>query len=121
MDKPTGPFNHKTSTGWALTRFHEKLECAKCHENTNNFTKLNNDWVSCHKNFVTGKFGHEKTGLKLDEIHQEFDCGDCHFSRHRIGVFSVLPIFEKTSGGIRSESRDRETNERVFKGAGPCG
>ena len=78
LDKPTGPFNHKTSTGWALTRFHEKLECAKCHENTNNFTKLNNDCVSCHKNFVTGKFGHEKTGLKLDEIHQEFDCGDCH-------------------------------------------
>jgi hypothetical protein len=78
LDKPAKPFNHKMSTGWALNRFHEKLECAKCHGSANKFTKLDNNCVSCHKNFAAGSFNHEKTGLKLDEMHVEFDCADCH-------------------------------------------
>jgi hypothetical protein len=78
MDKQAAPFNHKISTGWALNRFHEKLQCAKCHGSSNKFAKLNNNCVSCHKDFVTGSFNHAKTGLKLDEIHAELDCTDCH-------------------------------------------
>jgi DnaJ-class molecular chaperone len=74
------PFNHKISTGWALGKYHEKLECAKCHGISNKFTKLNNNCVSCHKNFAAGSFKHEKTGLKLDELHIDFDCKDCHTS-----------------------------------------
>jgi Class III cytochrome C family len=78
LDKPMGPFNHKINTGWALNRFHEKLECTKCHGSGNQFTKLNNSCISCHKNFAAGSFKHETIGLKLDEIHTELDCGDCH-------------------------------------------
>ncbi len=69
LDKPMSPFNHKTSTGWALNRFHEKLECAKCHGSGNQFTRLDNNCVSCHKNFAAGLFKHETTGLKLNETH----------------------------------------------------
>ncbi len=82
LDKPMEPFNHKVSTGWALNRFHEKLECVKCHGTGNQFTKLNNACVSCHKDFVAGEFKHERTGLKLDDIHTDFDCGDCHTSNN---------------------------------------
>lgn len=78
LDKPTGPFDHKLRTGWALNRFHEKLECSKCHGSSTKFTKPDNSCVSCHKNFVAGSFDHQKTGLKLDEIHSELDCSDCH-------------------------------------------
>lgn len=79
IDKPMNAFNHKTSTGWALGKFHEKLDCTKCHTTQNNrFNKLNKDCMSCHKNFVTGSFNHDKTGLKLDEMHVDFDCSDCH-------------------------------------------
>jgi hypothetical protein len=81
LDKPMDPFDHKVSTGWALNRFHEKLECAKCHSN-NTFTKLNNSCVSCHKNFVAGSFNHSVTDLKLDEIHADFECGDCHIEEN---------------------------------------
>ncbi|MFO7445851.1 MAG: cytochrome c3 family protein [Ignavibacteriaceae bacterium] len=77
MDKPTGPFNHKISTGWALNKFHDKLACAKCH-GSNKFAKLNNNCVSCHSNFAAGSFNHSVVGLKLDEIHIDMDCGDCH-------------------------------------------
>lgn len=90
LDKPMGPFNHKISTGWALNRFHEKLECTKCHGNTKKFIKPDKNCTSCHKNFVTGSFKHEKTGLKLDEIHSEFDCSDCHLE----GDFNKKPSCE---------------------------
>jgi hypothetical protein len=82
LDKPTGPFNHKISTGWALNRFHEKLECAGCHGTNNKFVKLDNDCISCHKDFTAELFKHEKTGLKLDELHLDFDCGDCHIDNN---------------------------------------
>jgi hypothetical protein len=75
-DKPMGPFNHEISTGWALNRFHEKLDCIKCHKNSK-FVKQNNNCTSCHNNFAAG-FNHSVTGLKLDEIHIELECIDCH-------------------------------------------
>lgn len=81
LEKPMGPFNHKASTGWALNRFHEKLECSKCHS-SGRFTELDNNCISCHKDFTAGSFRHEKTGLKLDEIHSEFDCSDCHIENN---------------------------------------
>jgi hypothetical protein len=84
LSKPTGPFDHKISTGWALGKHHQKLECAKCHGTSNTFTKLDNNCVSCHKDFVAGSFKHERTGLKLDEIHTDLDCGDCHLENNFI-------------------------------------
>jgi hypothetical protein len=78
MDKEMGPFNHKISTGWALNKFHDKLDCTKCHGSKGTFSKLNNNCVSCHKDFIAGKFNHAKTGLKLDELHADLDCSDCH-------------------------------------------
>lgn len=87
IEKPMDPFDHKISTGWALGKFHEKLECAKCHSETHtlktggrtgNFTGLSSNCISCHNNFTAGTFKHEKTGLKLDEIHMDLDCSDCH-------------------------------------------
>ncbi len=82
MDKPAGEFNHKLSTGWALNRFHEKLECKKCHGANNKFVKLNNNCTSCHKEFTDGSFQHVKTGLKLNETHSELECEDCHLENN---------------------------------------
>jgi len=86
LGKAMDPFNHKISTGWALNKFHEKLECAKCHVvhpdkvggSSNKFVKLNNNCTSCHSNFAAGSFNHSVTGLKLDETHAELECSDCH-------------------------------------------
>lgn len=87
MDKPSGPFNHKANTGWALSGYHEKLDCSKCHGSGGKFTKLDKNCTSCHKDFAPGTFNHEKTGLKLDELHSELDCGDCHTDND----FSIKP------------------------------
>jgi DnaJ-class molecular chaperone len=75
-------FDHASSTGWALNKFHQKLECAKCHGNKTKFTKLNNDCLSCHKNFEDGTFNHKVTGLELDDIHKEAGCTDCHQTKN---------------------------------------
>lgn len=82
MDKPMDRFNHAIATGWPLNRFHQKLECSKCHGNKSAYTKLNNDCMSCHKNFVSGEFNHKVTGLQLDEIHMEAGCTDCHQTKN---------------------------------------
>jgi DnaJ-class molecular chaperone len=79
------PFNHKISTGWALNKFHEDLECIKCHK-SGKFVKLDNSCTSCHSNFAAG-FDHSATGLKLDETHAELECSDCHSEKD----FSKLP------------------------------
>ena len=71
-------FSHKTASGWQLNKFHEKLECQKCHGNTTTFAKLNTDCTGCHKDFVAGKFEHKKTGIDLTGSHKEADCSDCH-------------------------------------------
>jgi hypothetical protein len=86
LNKTGEPFNHKIAAGWELNRFHEKLECVKCHTN-NNFTKLDNTCTSCHKNFKADLFEHSVTGLKLDEIHSELECSDCHIDNN----FAIAP------------------------------
>ena len=78
LNKPMDKFNHAAASGWALNRFHEKLECKKCHGDSGKFAKLNNECLSCHSNFEQGKFDHNITGLALDDIHKEADCTDCH-------------------------------------------
>ena len=77
-NKEASIFNHNLSTGWPLNRFHEHLECTKCHGYNNEFVKLNNECKSCHPNFEPGKFDHSITGLQLDENHKEASCSDCH-------------------------------------------
>lgn len=86
FDKPSGPFNHKTSTGWALGKYHNNLECIRCHPG-NKFTSRSTECTSCHKNFAKGSFNHAVTGLKLNESHAELDCSNCHKDNN----FSVNP------------------------------
>jgi len=80
-DEVTGPFNHQTTTGWALNRFHQTLACSKCHGSSGKFEKLNPTCTNCHNNFVQGKFVHEVTGLKLNENHTGLDCDNCHIDK----------------------------------------
>ena len=75
------PFDHSLRTGWALNKNHLKLECTACHTKDKGFTKLENECVSCHRNWNSETFDHKVTGLMLDEIHIEFDCSDCHLDR----------------------------------------
>ena len=75
------PFDHGLRTGWALNKNHLKLECTACHTKDKGFTKLENECVSCHRNWNSETFDHKVTGLMLDEIHIEFDCSDCHLER----------------------------------------
>ncbi len=80
-DKPKGPFNHAVNAGWNLNRFHIDLECSKCHGTSVEFKKLDNQCTSCHKNFSSGKFNHDITGVKLSEIHKKVRCKYCHIDR----------------------------------------
>lgn len=77
-DKELAPFDHLLSTGWALKSYHAKLSCQSCHGTNSPVAKVDKNCVSCHKDWDTGTFKHEVTGLKLDEIHSEFSCEDCH-------------------------------------------
>lgn len=72
------PFDHASSTGWALKSYHANLSCQKCHGTKMPYKKLSSNCVSCHKEWNTDNFNHEITGLKLDELHESFDCSDCH-------------------------------------------
>lgn len=78
MNNEAKPFNHLSSTGWALNKFHINLDCLSCHKSTPRFNNLNRDCNSCHKEFLAGNFNHKATGLILDDIHLDFECGDCH-------------------------------------------
>lgn len=77
-EKEKSPFNHGSSTGWVLNKFHDQLSCQKCHGIKNKFSKVDSKCESCHKNFVSGSFDHKAAGLVLDETHSSFDCSDCH-------------------------------------------
>lgn len=77
-DIEMAPFNHGKSTGWVLKSYHGQLACSKCHGNQMPLKKLDRNCGNCHKNFLTGKFDHNKTGLALDEIHREIECFSCH-------------------------------------------
>ncbi len=87
-EKELSPFNHAKSTGWALSSYHSKLECSKCHGNTVPIKKLDRNCTTCHKNFTKGKFDHKVTGIVLSEVHLELDCKDCHSN----GDFSKAPL-----------------------------
>ncbi|KAA3658484.1 MAG: hypothetical protein DWQ10_11070, partial [Calditrichaeota bacterium] len=76
-EKP--PFDHK-STGWALNRYHEKLQCLDCHSGTR-FSKRDKTCTACHNNWELGSFDHKVTGVVFDEDHEENDCMDCHIDR----------------------------------------
>ncbi len=88
LEKPSGPFNHEASTGWALNKFHENLSCSKCHGSVKKFEKLDPACTSCHNNFIQGKFDHSAAGLKLDENHSSLECENCHENKD----FSKPPI-----------------------------
>ena len=77
-DKEMSPFNHGKTTGWTLKSFHSKLACTKCHGNSMPYKRLDNNCVSCHKNFTPGNFDHNKSGLMLSENHRDFECNNCH-------------------------------------------
>lgn len=81
MNKESKPFNHKTTTGWALNRFHQNLACSKCHGKSEKYMKLDPTCTKCHNNFVQGKFDHSVTGLKLNDNHAELDCENCHLNK----------------------------------------
>lgn len=77
-EKEAAPFNHKAASGWALNRFHKKLQCRNCHGKQKQFKKLSNECVSCHRNWNGETFNHGITGIELDENHIDNDCQDCH-------------------------------------------
>jgi len=72
------PFNHFERTGWALNKFHIKLNCQKCHTTPNKFTGLNRSCNSCHGSWNMDNFNHKVTNLELDETHASFECENCH-------------------------------------------
>ncbi len=88
-------FNHKAVTGFDLTGAHAKLACAACHGNQKPIKKVSSNCTSCHKDFVSGKFKHEKTGLKLNELHVDFDCTSCHPKNN----FSAKPVCAECHDG----------------------
>lgn len=86
-DKELKPFDHERSSGWALKDYHAKLSCNSCHESKRPFSKMDNNCLSCHKDWNNTNFKHSVTGFKLDETHSEFNCEDCHLENN----FAVKP------------------------------
>jgi hypothetical protein len=82
LTKVSEPFDHATQTGWALNKFHNKLNCVKCHGETMPFKKLDSKCVSCHQNWNKDTFKHSITGLQLNETHSELSCEDCHIDKN---------------------------------------
>ena len=72
------PFDHAKKTGWALSKYHINLSCAKCHGSKLPYKKVNKNCSSCHQGWNAETFKHSVTGLQLDEIHLELGCEDCH-------------------------------------------
>jgi len=100
-------FNH-AKTGFILEGKHKGLDCKKCHQKTNELTRLfgeyqdipQNDCVSCHEDIHLGKFGedclechtvqsfrykidmesfdHRLTSFPLEGAHVTVDCKSCH-------------------------------------------
>lgn len=71
-------FNHKSRTGFDISKNHNSLSCQRCHVQKGKFTGLNSDCSSCHGIWTKENFKHSVTGLQLDETHMEFECSDCH-------------------------------------------
>ena len=76
--KQKAPFNHGERTGWALNRFHQKLDCSRCHTEKGKFTKMDSKCSSCHGIWNQSNFDHKITGLALNETHGELECENCH-------------------------------------------
>lgn len=71
-------FDHAI-TGWPLKVYHQKLHCMDCHTQRGEFTKLNNDCVTCHlKGWNLDEFKHTVVGVPLDDVHENAACEDCH-------------------------------------------
>lgn len=81
-DKERPPFNHKTSTGWELKTYHQRLHCQACHGDKKQFTKVNKSCSTCHKSWDAEKFDHKVTGFKLDENHVGVECETCHLNNN---------------------------------------
>lgn len=81
-------FNHKKATGFDLAPNHTKATCSQCHKKTNPMDKPSKSCTSCHKDFVEGKFNHDKTGLRLNELHKDLECSNCHQKNN----FSATPV-----------------------------
>jgi hypothetical protein len=62
-------------------RFHESLDCNRCHPEGRPIGKLDRRCDGCHHDWQLGSFDHAVTGLRLDEEHAELDCSDCHLER----------------------------------------
>ena len=55
-DKELKPFDHERSSGWALKDYHAKLSCNSCHESKRPFSKMDNNCLSCHKDWNNTNF-----------------------------------------------------------------
>lgn len=77
-DTKLEPFDHAKTAGWALSKHHVRLSCAKCHGVKRPYKKLDRSCASCHKGWNKDTFKHAVTGLQLDETHLELGCDDCH-------------------------------------------
>jgi hypothetical protein len=75
-------FNHKSKTGFDISRYHGKLSCSRCHTNKGSFTGLKPECVNCHGPWTQSNFKHKVTGVVLDEIHSGVECSDCHKSKN---------------------------------------
>ncbi len=73
-------FSHD-NTGWALNRYHNKLDCNACHPTGKKVSKIGGDCVNCHGGWNRDNFEHAVVGLELDETHAAMDCTDCHLNR----------------------------------------
>lgn len=81
-------FNHYIQTGFPLTKYHDKLNCEKCHGQNKKVKKIDDRCNSCHKNWSFRNFNHNVVGVYLDEIHSSFYCENCHINRD----FSAKPV-----------------------------
>ena len=72
------PFNHGEITGWALSDYHQDLECRNCHPTGQRITSMNGTCTNCHAGWNQANFRHANVGLRLDETHAEIECETCH-------------------------------------------
>ncbi len=79
-NKERPAFTHE-STGWALNRYHNKLDCQACHPTGKKISRMSNDCAGCHGGWSQDNFDHTVTGLQLDETHYAMGCTDCHLDK----------------------------------------
>ena len=82
-------FEH-ASTGWPLSRYHQKNTCRACHKGVK-FVKLERECQACHEDWAPDNFAHSVTGQTLDENHVEVDCEECHID----SKFDVPPTCDE--------------------------